>query len=253
MLETMKDPKDWDNLPAFLEGLYMAKRRLESSQVEKMVRRANEMRRQGVVMECIRRAGTTGLLLNDARVVREVMWGARLRALQAGWSVEGTEKALLQGEQIMELLEDPKHSGKNGVVGEHPRKLPEVIGVVLELAAVRAGKYGNGQDEDGKVAAFATTTLASIRTHGNADFDSGNWHDANYKLQMWAPVLHGLRLAFGVLKKNTTLAQDIRSTTRELGEVVSQTRTLLLANTLQGGTRRGLKVYDDIASSSHAS
>ncbi|KAI9876560.1 MAG: hypothetical protein M1830_006211 [Pleopsidium flavum] len=253
LLRVMKEPSDWDNLPAFLEGLFLAKRKLDGGLVDKMVRMASEMGRQGVVMECVRRAGTTGLVLNDAKHLRQVMWGARLRALQAGWSEEGMDKALLQAEQIMELLEDPKHSSKLGVVGEHPRTLPEVNGVVLELAAVKAVKYANSKDEDRKVATYATTTLASIQTHGNFDFNSDDWHDANYKLQMWAPVLHGLRLAFGVLKENTTLAQDIRNTTRELGEVVSQTRTIVLANTPQDGTRRGLKVYDDIASSQHAS
>lgn len=231
----------------------MAKRRLGSGQVEKMVRRASEMGRQGVVMECVRRAGTTGVFLNDARVAREVMWGARLRAQDAEWSEEGTTKALLQAEQIMELLEDPKHASKQGTVGVHPRKLPEIVGIVLELAAVKAVKYANGQDEDGKVLAYATPTLADIRAHGDLSFDREDWHDANYKLQMWAPVLHGLRLAFGVLKGNTSVAQDIKSTTRELGEVVSQTRQVLLASMPQEGTRRGLKVYDDLSASSHAS
>ena len=246
LLDLMKEPRDWDNLPEFLAALHTAKRRLKPWQMEKMVRRANEMGRQGAIMECLRRSATTGFLLGNVRIVREVMWGARQKAEQAEWSEDGTKKAFLQAEQIMELLNDPKHTFKKAIEGEHPNKLPEIVGVVLELAAATAVKHKNGKDEYGKVAAYATTTLQSLQRRANLDFDPSNMHDANYTLQMWAPVLHGLNLAAGVIKTQPKLTQDIKFSTQKLEAVVSKARETLLAHTPQDVTRRGLKIYDAI-------
>ena len=245
----MREPHDWDNMPGFLAGLHAAKRTLASGLLEKMVRRANERGRQGTVMECVRRAATTGLVLDEARVVREVMWGARLRARQAGWSEEGVGKALRQAEHVLEMLEDPKYSAIKGVEGERFSRMPDVVGVVLELAAAKAVRYGDGKDEDGKVATYATATVSGLRTQAaKVGFEESNWYDANYQLQRWAPVLHGLRLAGGVLKDKPQLAQQVRNSAQKLEEVVFKARDLLVTNTPQDRTRRGLMVYDDISS-----
>lgn len=249
VLDLMREPQDWDNMPGFLAGLQTAKRRVEGGLLEKMVRRANESGRQGTVMECVRRSATTGLVLDEARVVREVMWGARLRARQAEWSEEGVGKGLKQAEQVLELLEDPKHSSRKDIVGVHFSRMPDVVGVVLELAAAKVARYGEGKDDDGKVAVYATGTVAGLRTQEpNAEVDASNWYDANYELQRWAPVLHGLRLAVGVLKDQPQLAKDVRNSTRKLEEVVSKARDIVVAHTPQDKTRRGLLVYDDISS-----
>lgn len=245
----MREPHDWDNMPGFLAGLHAAKRRVAGGLVEKMVRRANEHGRQGTVMECVRRSATTGLVLEEMRVVREVMWGTRLRARQAGWSEEGVGKGLKQAEQVLELLEDPKHSSRKGLDGVHFSKMPDVVGGVLELAAARAVRYADGKDDDGKVAVYATATVMGLRTQTpNADLDASHWYEANYELQRWAPVLHGLRLAVTVLKDKPRLAQDVRNSAAKLEEVVSRARDIVVANTSQDRTRRGLMVYDDISS-----
>ncbi len=245
----MYEPRDWENLPGFLAGLHAAKRRLDAGQLEMMVRRANEQGRQGTVMECVRRAATTGVGLDEVRLVREVMWGARVRAWRAGWSEEGVGRGLRQGEQMLELLEDPNCSVGRGVEGERFGRMPDVVGVVLELAAVRAVRYGGGEDEDAKVAAYAAATVAGLRTQAlTTDLGASGLHDANYELQRWAPVLHGLRLAVDVLKAKPQLAKDVSDSARKLEEVVSKARDLVLANTPQDRTRRGLMVYDDISS-----
>ncbi len=75
MLSLMKEAKDWNSLPGFLAGCHTAKRKVDARLLEKMVRKANEAGRQRTVMECIRRSDTTGFILGDARIVREVKVG----------------------------------------------------------------------------------------------------------------------------------------------------------------------------------
>ncbi|KAI9707622.1 MAG: hypothetical protein M1836_000583 [Candelina mexicana] len=245
ILNLMGESNEWSNLPAFLDGLRTAKAHLSSAQLEKIARRANQAARQDVVMDCIRRVGKTNFVLKDQNVVREVVLGAHLRAQQGNWEELPTRKALAQAEQTVELLEDPAHSGGYKVREEDPRAQPDIIGIVLELAAVRASRHLSEKDEDGKVSMYAERLTA---TWGNADFSSETWHDANRKLVMWAPAWHGLKLVTDILEPRSHISEQIKSSLQDLERFLALAKDMVASDAPTGNKPRGLQFYEAIFS-----
>lgn len=248
----MKDGKDWQNLPGFLEGLKTAKRHLQVWQIEKMVRRANMAGRQGAVLECLRRPGT-GVRLTDVRVVREVMWGAVMKAQQGNWEKEAVEQAVKFARAVWDLLEDPKHVMKSRDTGsEHiARARPEIVGVMLQLEAAKTLLLGEGKDEGGKVESIVEMLLWSWT---NADLASGGgemeWFDADYKVLMWAPLWHGMKLARKVLGENSKHGKLLaEKMDQDLVPAMKAARDVVVARAAptQERLRRGVKMYEELA------
>jgi hypothetical protein len=72
------------------------------------------------------------------------------------------EKALKQADDLAELLESADHGSGRKLSPNDPRTRPAVIGLFLELHAVYAQQYQNGQDVSGKVKAYATRFMATF-------------------------------------------------------------------------------------------
>lgn len=245
----MKDGKDWQNLPKFLEGLQTAKRQLHVWQIEKMVRRANIAGRQGAVLECLRRPGT-GVRLTDVRVVREVMWGAVMKAQEGNWEKEAVEQAAKLARAVWDLLEDPNHVVRARDVGPEnvARARPEIVGVVVQLEAAKALLVGEGKDEGGKV---ETLIEMLLWCWANADLASGEmkWFDADHKVMMWAPLWHGMKMARRVLGEDSKygkslgekIDQDLVPALKEAGDIVARAPP-------QDRLRRGVKMYEELSS-----
>ena len=241
----MAETKDWKNLPGFLEGLKTAKRRLMGFQVEKMVRKANEDGKQGVVHDCLRRVEGTNMGLWDVRVAREVMWGAVLKAIQNGWSQEGVEKGVKYAENIWELMFDPRHAERQ-TRDSDPKKRPEVIGVLVQMHAAKAVMFGGREEEQKFVEKYSELML---KAWGNADWEVNEqeWNDANYKLLMWAPVWHAIKMARQVLKTGSPVSNDLGTKlTQDLEPLLQKTQAILVAHRPQEGRRRGLKMYEEL-------
>lgn len=242
MLDLMGESGDWSNLPACLEGLQTAKTRLSNAILEKIARKANQAGRCDVVMDCIRRVGKTNYVLKNRDVVREVMLGAHLRAQQAGWEEVPTEKALAQAEQVVELLEDPAHSGGSKVGKMDPRAQPDIIGIVLELAAVRASRHLSGKDEDGKALAYAERLIA---TWENADVRLNTRLDAHRTLTMWVPAWHGSKLAVEILGPEFSACNQLTEVFNALEGYLARAKDILVSDE-QKREWRGLLMYDAI-------
>ncbi|KAI9725082.1 MAG: hypothetical protein M1812_000358 [Candelaria pacifica] len=246
MLDLMGEFNEWNNLPAFLVGLHKAKSPLRGPTLERIARRANGAGRQDVVMNCIRMFGKTDFVLKDQAVVREVMLGAHMRAQQGSWEELPTRKALAQAEKVVELLENPAHSGGYKVEKHDPRAQPDIIGVVLELAAVRASSHLGGKDEDGKVLTYAERLWA---TWGNADLISETWYDANQKLSMWAPTWNGLKMAAKVLEPESSALGNINHSLRDLEQFLLLAKDMVVSNAPKKKSKqRGLEFYDAVSS-----
>ncbi|MCJ1258607.1 hypothetical protein MMC24_006440 [Lignoscripta atroalba] len=247
ILELMKESSDWACLPGFLEGLKGSRRKVTHAMLEKMVRRAAEMGMQGVVMDCLRRVERTGVVLDGVGLAREVMWGAILKAIQSGWSEGGLQKALKYGEDVLEMMEDPRHMNGRKLSSDDPRCKPEIVGVVLHLAAVRASKFKDGKDEDGKVQKYTERMLAMW---GNANFaiKEESWWDANYSLMMWSPVWYGMKMARQILGENSVLGRKLNGTLlQDVTPVVQRARDVMQAQAPEHSRRRGLMMYSDLS------
>ena len=241
------EARDWDCLPGFLEGLKGAGRKISPAMVEKLVRRASEKGRQGTVMECLRRVERTGVVLDSPEVAREVMLGALRKAMQSEWSEEGVTKALKYAEGFLELMEDPRHVQGRRLSSEDLRCRPETIGFAVLLAGVRAVKYSNKKDEDGKIRSYTERMLA---TWGNADYvvTNGAWSDANYKLVMWSPMWYGLKTAQQVLGENSEFGRSLDKALQDLAPSIQKAKDIISAEAPKNSKRRGLEMYSKLAS-----
>ncbi|KZF20291.1 hypothetical protein L228DRAFT_249962 [Xylona heveae TC161] len=242
LLDLMKEPGDWKNLPGFLEGMHTAKRKLKKHQMEKMVRRANMIGRQGVIVDCVQRVGTTGLALTSANVVREIMLGTHLEAQESEWDEQATLKALTHAEQIVSALEDPKHIGKQPFKTAHIRSQPAIIGVVLELAAVRAVKHLDGKDVDGKVATYAGRLMATWNDANLTPRET--WQDANRQLLAWVPVQNALKATLKVLDSNSEVAVWAQKVLPQVNQALEQAAEMVRQK--EDTPRRGLNVYEAV-------
>ena len=246
VVNLMAETKDWRNLPGFLEGLKTARRRVPGYQIEKMVRKANEDGRQGVIHDCLRRVESTGFALCHIEVGREVMRGAVYKAIQNGWSEEGVEKAVKYAQNIWELMFDPRHT-EDQTAESDPKRRSDVIGVLVQLHAAKAFMFGDRKDQENLVEKYATMML-TWWDNAELEVKQEDRFDASKKLLMWAPVWHGMKMACQVLEAGSPqLAAKLSANlTKDLEPLIQKTQAILSAHPPQTGSRRGLKMYEDL-------
>lgn len=170
------------------------------------------------ILECVKQAKRTGLTLDRPGKAILFFQAIRRKAQQSSFTGEPLAKALRQARQTALLLEEPQHTAPS--IARDPKRLPEIIGVLLELSAARAVNEHGGKDEDGAVHGYAE------RTVGNWGLGSyelpGEWRDILRKLYELIPVWHGLKLAKEVdtVKADTALLAAVESRKKELEELV---------------------------------
>jgi hypothetical protein len=240
LVSLMKDKKDWDNLPIFLEGLRIAGRKLKPQYWEKLVRKAGQAGQQHTILECARRASRTGLVLKDLNLVREFMWWTQHKALSAGWTVQSTKKAFLMAEQIADLLEDEKHCGGTFLAASDPRARPEVVGILLQLAAAHA-KLSTGKDEDGKVEIYSKRLLGTLARKVNLreglPVGRGLW-TSNALLCYITPIIYGIREAAEILGPASEIAKQLKEQEPALAAIAARERENIMAEEPAEGSKR---------------
>ena len=248
ILALMQAPADWQNIVGFLEGLRIARRTVSLAMMQKLVRKANEMGRQGTVMEILRGVERTGVVLRDVDLVREIMIGAVMRAQKAGWDNEAViEKALKYAEGVVELCEDPRHTEGRRITAEDPRARPEVLGIAVLLASVKAVRFHESRDEDGKVKRDAERMM---RLWGNRGLriNGDDLHSANHLLVTWSPVWHGMRMALECMGEGSDLASQLQDAmTQDLEPFLQKAKDILTAKKPDAKQPRGLNMYESLA------
>lgn len=232
----------------FLEGLKVARRTLAPAMVQRLVRKANEKGRQGTVMEVLKNVERTGVVMREGELAREVMAGAVMRAQAAGWGDEGAvEKALRYAEGVLELCEDPRHTGGRMITAVDPRARPEVFGTVLLLASVKATRFHEGKDEEGKIRRYAEKMMALWR-NADLELEGKDWIAANEMLFTWSPVWHGMRMALGCLDGGSDLATQVKKAmTQDLEPILEQAKELLATSAPDAPKRRGFEMYESLS------
>jgi len=249
-IELMKEKKDWGNLPNLLQGLRHTGFKTQTLEVkEKVVRKARQAGRQEVILECIRRVADTGMKLKEPEFVTNVMLAMHWRALESDWHEHETAKALFWAEMVVSLMEDTKHAGSRMLDGENdPRLQPDVIGILLDLAAVRAVKHLESRDVDGKVAEYTArllgTPLEFRKPAAETEYELNPWLSAH------APVLHGMYEALKVLEPSSDIALRLKVKSVELETMLSTYKELLSDRTSRKENPLiGLQIYDKLLGS----
>jgi hypothetical protein len=250
ILANMKEKKDWNNLAILLEGLKIAGRKVQPPYMEKLVRKAGMARRQDTIIECARRVSRTGFELRDVQLVRQLFWWIQHKALSRKWDTPSIKKALTQAEQTAALLEDKRHSG--GVIRgkSDPRIRPEVIGILLQLAAANA-KLPDTKDNS-KVEIYAHRLLGSLARGIDLREDlSGTegWHARNELLCYVSPIIHGMRGAIQVLGPNSEIAAQLKKHEDELSTMAATERQLIGTEIPEGASSLGIWCYDKLLGS----
>jgi len=167
-----KTAEDWENVVRLAAGYHDASFHFTRGTFEQVMRLMGEAGLHTLIVKSLQRANTTGWRLRDEWSARAVLATFHHKAADAAWARDATEQALRLAEQVAELLDDDAHMGgrliparslANELPSIDPRASPFIIAVPLELAAVRAIKYQDGQDTDGKVLKYASRLLAAMK------------------------------------------------------------------------------------------
>jgi hypothetical protein len=247
LLENSPEPRDWNNLPPFLEGMEMAKEKLPEGWLQKIVRKANERGRSGVIIRCAEMVKKTGVAFSNPHVTEEMMLGCHIRAAQAGWAGEEAEKAMKQAEQVALMLEAKEHCGGRLREGQQDmRKSAMVIGVLLELAAARVLHSNEGKDVDGKVVRYAENALILCQ---QTSFEPGKDHvEAAKRLERWLPLWAGLKMAQKVDEvQQGILASNLREQAEKLECLIHEAKAQI-EEEAKGKPRRCLNMYNEVGS-----
>ena len=244
-LQIMREQDDWRNLPIFLEGLNSARRLPANDYIEKSVRWMVEAGRRGEVLGLFKRTQSTGIGLWDAGVAREVMWGAPSRCALSEWTKESILAAVSYAEEAWGLLHDPRHEGPTMPEGHiHPGKSPEIAAVMLQMHAAKALVSGKDPESLIQVEKYAAKMFLGWNHLDLSLDDEEAWTAINYKMCVWAPIWHSLKLARTVLGDKNGMYNGLKTEEAALYQVLEKAEKALAEHpSSQKSVRRGPNIY----------
>lgn len=164
----LEESSDWAQLQSILTGLHKGRSTPSIGAQEKIIRRAIRTGHYGIVLQCLGKPDETGLTLKNDVILNLTLWGLHSTAETNGWEEGHVHKALRYSDTVAQLLEQDGHTrGKttHNLVPNDPRTNPRVIGVFLEIAAVKAYKFQKASDEDGSVKKYAERMMACFENY----------------------------------------------------------------------------------------
>lgn len=256
----------WENLPAFLAGLKISKRKLKGYQMEKIVRRACKQGKEGLIMQCMKQVERTGLSLWDAGAAREMMLASVRRANEARWTKNGVAGALKFAEAVWSLMQDPRHAlpkKRDGLVD--PMSRPEIVGILLQLHSANALHQLPDPPSSKQISAvrsYATMLLVQLSLLDPSELSLTPPHTppvisstpissppppssyppivskeifnaANEKAHLYSPLAHGMRLALQLLTtltsspENVNLSTQLRQRSTQLDNLLEECKLIL--------------------------
>ena len=149
-------------VPTLMHGFQEVGFGMKPGRMVKLVRIANDAGMQDVVMRCLQQIKSTNLSLKHPEVRYEVLWGVHAGAQDGGqkaWGERQTNQAINQMRQLAIQLESRDHGGGHLNSNRDPRVSPALIGLLLELNAVRAYRHLDNVDTEGKVSMYAARLM----------------------------------------------------------------------------------------------
>jgi len=250
LVDLLQDNSDWQNLPAFLEGMQLAGEVLPKGYMERFVRKANEQGRAGILIRCAEMVKKTGMTLADPAVTTELILGIHSRAARAHFRGEEMDKALRQAQEIALLMEKPEHCGggaKAALKDGHRdmRRDLTVLGTLLELRAAQTDQAATGDVIFSRVETLAAKIMAFWPQQQVLTVDE-DVTAARKQLECWLPLWAGFKLALkGPWLRDPELRGKVTKACGELGDVIELAR-VKVEEAAGGRTRRCLHMYNDV-------
>ncbi|KAG9242931.1 hypothetical protein BJ878DRAFT_543786 [Calycina marina] len=199
--QMMKDKKDWANLPAIFIGAAGIKFPVNTVLKQRIVAAAVLNGRSDIILECIRQKTFTKE--EYSTIASRLIFELQNQALACDWEEEYTEKALVTAESALAFLDEKHYHVKTKSTDLRGR--PEIVGQVLELAAVRASKHLGGKDVDRKVETYAKALLSTLEN------GIGKHRRDEHFLKNLVPVFYGMKLAQTVLKPGSPIVSQLEA------------------------------------------
>lgn len=246
LLELLQDGRDWQNLPAFLEGMQLAREELPPGYVERLTRRANAQGKTGLMIRCVEMVRKTGVTLADPATTRELMLGIHMMAARSKFTGEDMDKAVRQAREIALLMEKPEHcGGRVWKIGQKDmRKDIVVLAVMLELRAARPDLSEDADITLGRLEKIASRVMALWPLQDfTVNQEAG---PARLQLEGWLPLWAAMKLALKAQGlKDSNLRHELEDAHKILTEPIEQARKIVEQASL-GRPRRCLYMYNDL-------
>lgn len=238
-LGLMKTRSDYENIIGLLEGLNKHKDRVLRSQgMGFIARKLGEAGFQDILLELIRQASRTGFTLGKYDRGCQAMGAMSRKAYNSNWDAGDIDKALRWSEQLLDFMEHPVHIQKAESTTLKPERQPDVIGRVLELAAMKASRHEDGKDLDGRVESLARRVLSSYSNlkplPPTAEPDNPRptmnlkiLYAHNGWLTAITPLLNGMKVAQRVLGSTSEVAVELGEKAAELEKDVHASYEIL--------------------------
>lgn len=249
----MKEKQDWDNLPNLMGGLKTVGAQFSVALLMNVVATAGKAGRQDVVLECLRRADYTGMTLAHHELAVQVFYWLSQKAFSDDWSTKETKKVLAWAEITRELMDEPMHKTlPKGVDPKSPgesKDQPEIAGMLLQLAAMRATQ--TGKDEERKVERYAKELLGTPLKFREVEAAGAMAiQHPNYWLSAYVQVLHGTKVALSLFDPASKVGKGLKAMHNKLEPMVLAVRNQLVAQ--QEGREKplyALTVYEKVLGS----
>ena len=174
LLGQNKQVQDWYNVvPNLMYGFQDIGFGMNPAKMEKLVRIATNVGMQEVVIRCVQQVKDTNLSLRYPGVRYEVLRGIHVYAQDRGrqsWGQKATQRALNWMKQLALQLEDRLHGGGHLNKIHDPRVSPAVIGLLLELNAVKAYRQSDALDVKNDVRTYAERLMNILPMWGDDEF-----------------------------------------------------------------------------------
>ncbi|KAI5365166.1 hypothetical protein Slin15195_G047030 [Septoria linicola] len=208
-----KDGKAWENVGKLMIANQTLKKPLEEKLQAKIVRKAFTQGRSSHILTILQQVEKTGMTLKSPCVLHTLVQGFRDMAMKSNWEKTHVEKALKDMNLVTLMLESEQHGNTGALRKGDPRRSPEVLGVMLELAAVYAFKHADAKDVNGIVQRYADRLLSCMSEEHVSPPE-----DALYlcktgpqtAFQQAIPVLHGVFVANKVLGEKMPQGEKAR-------------------------------------------
>ncbi|KAK2733693.1 hypothetical protein FQN57_001973 [Myotisia sp. PD_48] len=223
VVELMKTPEDWQNLIPFLAGMQFSGRKLSLRQWEAIIRKAGLNGGEEAIYKAAVENHVTALSLKFPSLTLHLLRAIRRKAADADFKGQPVDDAVRQVEAVARLLNSEAHT--NSDLASDPKRLPEVIGAMLEIHAAKALNSYGGQDKDGKVRDFAQK-LVSTWPLANLTVPE-HWAAANFQLFFAIPLWNGIKSALQVheIREDPELKKKLVTRMAELSKSIEQLMT----------------------------
>lgn len=248
IIQLMREIRDYRNLTPFMIGCRNSRRLLTRNFIERAVRTACEQGEEVAIMDCLKPAEKTGLKLCHYNIAETLISRATWIAVDHDWTEQGVQEALDFAESLWIMMQDPKQIEARK---PNPMNNLTVVGVMVQLHAVKALKFNGQEGAPGEVVEY-TQRLLTLWNKPTFSFEKGRSIDADIRLRSWAPIWHGMKLAREVSGITKEMREELGTRVKEVESALEAAREFFQSNSKSDQKlnydRRGVKLYEKLSS-----